>query len=232
MRFLFSCIILMSPKCLWLVDRTPGSGCNKWNACRLQSFLSMNVFMPANCQPPHSLHERTQKQILPLLASSCDICLLWIWHTKLCNQIRESTTLLYQIFQRLKMFTSDLPWWHMDFDQLVPFILGLYTPSNSKTRLSGLTVQCHEERKQINNTVSGLQRQILICKKEAEKTEKKQQQKRRKQHHLGAASLCPSWCLQSTLSTLDAWEESPPTHCILYALTHFDSRMHHREQLF
>ena len=45
------------------------------------------------------------------------------WHMLylLCNQIRGSTMLLYLIFQRLKMFTSDLPcspvpdlpWWHM-----------------------------------------------------------------------------------------------------------------------
>ena len=33
---------------------------------------------------------------------------LSFYNTKLCNQIRESTTLLYQIFQRLKMFTIDL----------------------------------------------------------------------------------------------------------------------------
>ena len=36
------------------------------------------------------------------------ITILSFWDTKLSNQIRESTTLLYQIFQRLKMFTIDL----------------------------------------------------------------------------------------------------------------------------
>ena len=29
---------------------------------------------------------------------------------RLCNQINKSTTLLYQLLQRLKLFTSDLPW--------------------------------------------------------------------------------------------------------------------------
>ena len=77
------------------------------------------------CQPLHSLHETTQTQMLPLWATRCDICLSWIWHTKLCNQISESTTLLYKLLQRLKMFTSDLLWWHMLFNQLAPFILGL-----------------------------------------------------------------------------------------------------------
>ena len=33
----------------------------------------------------------------------------YLWLYLLCNQIRGSTMLLYQIFQRLKMFTSDLP---------------------------------------------------------------------------------------------------------------------------
>ena len=37
------------------------------------------------------------------------ITILSFYDIKLCNQIRESTTLLYQIIQRLKMFTSDLP---------------------------------------------------------------------------------------------------------------------------
>jgi len=32
-------------------------------------------------------HETTRTQILPLYATSCDICLLCIWHTKLSNQI-------------------------------------------------------------------------------------------------------------------------------------------------
>ena len=37
------------------------------------------------------------------------ITILSFWDTKLSNQIRESTTLLYQIFQRLEMFIGDLP---------------------------------------------------------------------------------------------------------------------------
>ena len=37
------------------------------------------------------------------------ITILSFYDIKLCNQIRESTTLLYQIIKRLKMFTSDLP---------------------------------------------------------------------------------------------------------------------------
>jgi len=42
-------------------------------------------------------------------------------------------------------------------------------PSSSKTRLSGITVQRHEERKQTNN--SGLQRQNkLTCRREPRKT--------------------------------------------------------------
>ena len=36
------------------------------------------------------------------------ITILSFYDTKLGNKIRESTTLLYQIFQRLKMFTNDL----------------------------------------------------------------------------------------------------------------------------
>ena len=36
------------------------------------------------------------------------ITILSFYDIKLCNQIRESTSLLYQIFQRLKMFTNDL----------------------------------------------------------------------------------------------------------------------------
>ena len=97
---------------------------NSLTHLRLAPFFMMAERHP-NCQPPHSLHVTTQTQILPLYATSCDICLLWIWHTKLCNQINKSTTLLYQLLQRLKLFTSDLPWWHLNFNQLAPFILGL-----------------------------------------------------------------------------------------------------------
>ena len=63
-------------------------------------------------------------------------------HYRLCKQFRLSTRLLYQLFQRLKMFTSDLPWWRRLFNQLAPFVLGLETPSDSKTRLCGLVLLC------------------------------------------------------------------------------------------
>ena len=63
-------------------------------------------------------------------------------HYRLCKQFRLSTPLLYQLFQRLKMFTSDLPWWRRLFNQLAPFVLGLETPSDSKTRLCGLVLLC------------------------------------------------------------------------------------------
>ena len=91
--------------------------------------------------------------------------------------------------------------------------------------LSGITVQCHEERKQTNNTLAYSDR-FLTCRKNTKKITPNNWEKK---HCLGAARLHPSWCIQSTLSTLQAWEENPLAHCILYALTHFDSR--HREQL-
>ena len=53
---------------------------------------------------PSCQHETTQTQIL---ATSCNTSLLRIWPTKQCNQIRKSTTLLHQIFQRLK----NVPQW-------------------------------------------------------------------------------------------------------------------------
>ena len=88
-------------------------------------FLKNNLcWMSIILSTPH-IHYMKQAQILPLQATSCDICLLWIWHTKLCNQIRGSTPVLYQILQTARVHQSGTarvhPWWHKSFNQLAPF---------------------------------------------------------------------------------------------------------------
>ena len=74
---------------------------------------NIQLFMLAEChpkcQPPHSLHETTQTQILLL------------WATKL-----EKVLPFCAKYCRLKMFDNDLPWWHGHFTHLAPFLLGLY----------------------------------------------------------------------------------------------------------
>ena len=87
-------------------------------------------------------------------------------------------------------------------------------------------MQRHEERKQTNSTLAYSDK-FLTCRKEPKKATPNNWEKTL----MGAARLHPSWCISSTLSTLQAWEENPLAHCILYALTRFDSRMHQRERL-
>ena len=81
------------------------------------------------------------------------------------------------------------------------------------------------QRKETDQQYSGLQWQIFNMQKS---TKENNTQQLRKKNCICAAHLHPSWCIQSTLLILQAWEEDPLAHCILYALTHFDSR--HREQ--
>ena len=79
----------------------------------------------------------------------------------------------------------------MSFNQLAPFILGLQKPSNSKTRLSGLNVQRHEERKQSNNTVAY----------EAKKTERKKKKKKKEDSTTWVPPVCVHHGVYNSLNT-------------------------------
>ena len=119
----------------------------------------------------------------------------------------------------------------MSFNQLAPFILG--RKRHETARQDSLVLLGSATKKGNSPTILWpTATNFDMQKRSKENNRKNNKTTTRRQHHLGAASLCPSWCLQSTLSTLEAWEESPPAHCILYALARFDSRMHLRERLF
>jgi len=119
----------------------------------------------------------------------------------------------------------------MSFNQLAPFILG--RKRHETARQDSLVLLGSAMKKGNSPTILWpTATNFDMQKRSKENNRKNNKTTTRRQHHLGAASLCPSWCLQSTLSTLEAWEESPPAHCILYALARFDSRMHLREGLF
>ena len=80
-------------------------------------------------------------------------------------------------------------------------------------------MQRHKERKQTKN--SGLQRHFFFFFLKCRKTKLKCLAKTNNsnKNHMGAAALRPTWCLQSTLSTLQAWKKvqrfCEPDNCLL-----------------
>ena len=81
-------------------------------------------------------------------------------------------------------------------------------------------MQRHKERKQTNN--SGLKPQVFLVflyNLQKNNTLLLSKNYNSNMKHMGAAALRPTWCLQSTLSTLQAWKKvqrfCKPDNCLL-----------------